>query len=150
MTSRRVSRLTTMLGIALVGFAGGCNRGPILAPVKGVVRLDGQPLRFGIVMLHPAQGQVAQAPIGSNGDFEASTLRLGDGVSLGRCDVSVLCYEGHDPQRKATQGNELDGFLLGRSLIPLRYTRARSSGLVVDVVPEGIENLELELYSSNR
>jgi len=121
-----------------------------MAAVHGTVTLDGKPLGFGVVMLHPTNGQVAQATVGPDGRFYVSTFTPGDGAPLGRYAVSVLCFEGHDPKRQSSQADGTEGFLLGKSLIPLRYTRASSSGLTVDVGSEGVDNLVLELHSDGR
>lgn len=137
----------TLLGITCCFV--GCNPGPQMAPVRGSVSLDGQPLHFGVVMLHPDRGQVAQATIGPDGLFEVSTFEPGDGAPLGGYAVSVLCYEGHDPGRQA-KSDGVDGFLLGKSLIPLRYTRASSSGLTIEVPAEGVSDYEIQLHASRR
>lgn len=128
----------------------GCSRGPVMAPVHGIVSLDGKPLAFGVIMLHPTKGQVAQASIGADGAFAVSTFHPGDGAPVGSYRVSVLCYEGHDPQRKQAGSNSAEEFLLGKSLVPLRYTRANSSGLSVDVAPDADNELVLDLRSQSK
>ncbi len=133
--------------VALVAMALGCDSGPAMAPVAGTVTFDGKPLAFGVVMLHPLKGQVSQGPIGSDGAFSLSTFELRDGVPFGAYKVSVLCYEGHDPSKSSGSSGAEEGFLLGKSLIPLRYSRATSSGLTVEVGPEGVPDLKLDLNS---
>lgn len=144
--------LAVQLGlvIAVATSQFGCNPGPQMAPVRGVVSLDGKPLGFGVVMLQPVKGQAAQAQIGADGKFDIATFTPGDGAPLGRYAISVLCYEGHNPSRPTGQAEGSEGFLLGKSLIPLRYTRASSSGLTVDVPAEGVDNLILDLHSRGK
>ena len=131
----RPSSIAPLLGALLLvaAFAQGCSPAEPLAPVKGKVIFNGKPLKFGVVMFHPPRGQVAQAAIRPDGTFELATVDVGDGVALSAYVVSVVCYEGHDPSRAASVGPSGDGISLGRSLIPLKYTRARSSGLSAEV-----------------
>ncbi|QDU89571.1 hypothetical protein Pla175_29630 [Pirellulimonas nuda] len=142
-----IARVAWLPAAALIAATLGCGAGPEMAPVEGTVTLDGKPLEFGLVMLHPLKGQVAQGLIGAGGAFSLSTFEPGDGVPFGAYRVSVLCYEGHDPSKASAAKGPEEGFLLGRSLIPLRYSRATSSGLTVDVGPDGVRDLTLALSS---
>ncbi|MEM9353504.1 MAG: hypothetical protein AAGA92_10870 [Planctomycetota bacterium] len=112
--------------------------------------LDGEPLKFGTVMLQDKSGgQPARGSIGPDGSFVCTTFREGDGAMLGQSRVSVRCYSGQDPsvQAKLEPGQEQT---LGQLLIPQKYTMFRSSGIVVDVGVEGNENLSIELVSERR
>ncbi|TWT40111.1 hypothetical protein Pla111_34400 [Botrimarina hoheduenensis] len=148
MASRICSTYGTTLAVIAFAMASvGCSRGPMMVPVDGSVTLDDKPLSFGIVMLHPVKGQVAQGPIEPDGTFSLSTHHIGDGAQIGHYRVSVLCYQAHDPQKQPASSDGMDGFLLGQSLVPLHYTRATSSGLTVDVNPDGVRDLRLDLRS---
>jgi hypothetical protein len=146
MRSSRTSFIALgLVAAALEAATGGCNLRPATVPVRGKVLYRGEPLKFGVVMFHPAQGQVAQGAIESDGSFQLSTFRLHDGAQPGAYHVSVMCYEGHDPQRAPHADETGEGMTLGRPLIPLKYTRAKSSGLLVDVPAEGVSDVVLEL-----
>lgn len=123
----------------------GCDSGPPLAPVSGHVTLDGQPLGFGYVVLQPAVGRPSRGEIGADGVFRVATPDQEPGVVIGPCRVSVYCYEGQSPQASSQQ--PAGDVSLGRSLIPVAYTRGGTSGLSIEVPPEGVEDFTIELSS---
>lgn len=139
-------RRGVVLASAALGFSvllAGCDSGPPLAPVSGTVILDGKPLPFGVINFQPDQGQGAQATIEAGGVFTLSTFKLNDGAIVGRHRVSVKCYQGHDPSYRA--GKKPEEVSLGNSLIDPKFSRIGTSGLVVDVPPEGLSGYELKL-----
>lgn len=121
----------------------GCDAGPQVAPVSGTVTYDGEPLRFGVVMFQPSQGQLAQADIESDGSFTLSTFKPGDGAIVGEHRVSVSCYEGHNPEVREKQPPEQ--LSLGQSLIPVKYSRVGTSGITIEVPPEGLDDVQIVL-----
>jgi hypothetical protein len=129
---------TLVLFAALIG----CDNGPQIVPLKGKVTYKGEPLKFGSVMLQPIAGQPATAVIEPDGTFVLSTNKPGDGATVGENRVRVTSYEGQAPDAKRSAQTEL---ALGNSLIPVKYTDTTSSGIVVDVKPEGNEDLLIEL-----
>ncbi|TWU21804.1 hypothetical protein [Bythopirellula polymerisocia] len=139
--------MTALLMGFIAGFTliHGCSQPPPMTSVKGKVLYNSEPLKFGVVMFHPPKGQVAQAEIQSDGTFDLSTFRKEDGVIPGHYKVSVLCYEAHDSEKAKLLDDEEGGMLLGKSLIPLKYTRANSSGLTADIQLEGTPEVVLEL-----
>jgi hypothetical protein len=140
-----VARRTLGVALCLTLAVAGCERGPTLVPVSGNVLMDGKPLEFGYVTFQPASGPPAQGKIESGGVFSMSSLKPGDGAQVGTHMVSVLSFEGHNPALASNpsyaQGN------LGRSLIPIRYTRSGMSGLTVEVPAEGLTGHTIELTS---
>jgi hypothetical protein len=118
----------------------GCNRGPQVAPIEGKVTYNGKPLTFGSVMLQPRQGQPAVAEIQSDGSFRLSTMKPNDGAIVGIHKIRVACYES---QRNPGQiGGEQ---MLGKLLIPEKYTFFDQSGLAVEVLPRDNPPLMLDL-----
>ncbi len=134
-----------ILFAALLALLLGCGSEPPKTPIHGKVLYNGKPLPFGVVMFQPVQGQVAQAEINSDGTFDLSTYRIKDGVIPGSYRVSVICYEAQDPEGPASVENEGGGAWMGRPLIPLRYTRTKSSGLTAEIVQDNNEEIILEL-----
>jgi hypothetical protein len=120
----------------------GCDRGPQIVPLKGKVTYNGEPLKFGGVMLQPVGGQPATGTIEPDGSFVLSTNKLGDGATVGMNRIRVTCFEGQAP---GAAGGEETERALGNSLIPRRYNDIDTSGLTVDVMPSGNEDLLLEL-----
>jgi hypothetical protein len=125
-----------LVGALTIGCAGAS--GPELAPVKGRVVLDGQPLAKGTITTIPPQGRGARAEIGPDGTFELSTGELGLGAVVGLHRVGVVATESSDPGNpEATT----------KFLAPPQYANPESSGLTIDVKPEGSGEVTLELSS---
>lgn len=119
----------------------GCSRGPEIAPVKGKVLYNGQPLKFGGVMFQPEAGQPARGEIQPDGTFTLTTNRFGDGATVGRNRVRVACNEAQDRSTDEGDGERP----LGKLLIPRRYTDIDTSGIVVEVKRRENDNVLIEL-----
>jgi len=139
-----------LVGAILLSLVPGCGSEVPMTPVKGRVTYNDEPLTFGVVMFHPPRGQVAQALIESDGTFNLSTFRKEDGVVPGNYRVSVLCFEAHDPGGSGPREDEGGGMWLGKSLIPLKYTRASSSGLSTNISLEDPQEILIELKGTSR
>ncbi|MDZ7617563.1 MAG: hypothetical protein U1E05_11190 [Patescibacteria group bacterium] len=117
----------------------GCGKGERdLAPLTGTVLYNGTPLTFGAVMIEHDHGQPATAAIRPDGTFAMATHGEGEGAVVGKRRIRVACYQGQDPAAPMSD-------TLGESLIPERYTSFETSGLEVDIKPDGNEPLELTL-----
>ena len=87
------------LAAILVGACWGCGSGsvvpPTLIPVKGKVTYKGQPVTKGIVRFEPdgGFGRMATGELKSDGTFELSTLKPGDGVVAGEHRVTVSEFD---------------------------------------------------------
>lgn len=122
----------------------GCSGAPELASVEGKVNYNGQPLKYGTVMLqNVAGGQPASGSIQPDGSFKPITPPAGNGVKPGQYKVSIHCYESQDPAKQAAASDGEQS--LGKLLIPKKYTLANTSGLTAEVKPEGNEPLVFEL-----
>lgn len=144
-TRQHISPMQAAALLAALAIISGCTTHPPMTPVTGKVVYNGEPLKFGVVMFHPTKGQVAQAEIQPDGTFNLSTFKEEDGVIPGHYRVSVLCYEAHDPKRASSGDGEGGGMWLGKPLIPLKYTRANSSGLTAEILPKDTPEIVLEL-----
>jgi len=128
---------------ALATIAGGCKRNPRVVPVSGVVYYNDNPLPYGTIMFQPDKGQPASGEIQPDGTFKLSSYGPDDGAVPGQHSVSVSCYAGQRPApEKAEQQG--DGSL-GKLLIPLRYTRLASSGLMAEIKDEPNQTIEFRL-----
>ena len=144
----RLPEIGAVLLFSLPLVFAGCGGGPQLAEVAGAVTLDGTPLKFGsVVFQHVEGGQPARADIAPDGSFQLSTFRQNDGARVGKNRVQVTCYKSQDP---ALANAGPTGDSLGPSLIPRRYTRGVTSGIVVEVPAEGLDGLAIELDSKRR
>ncbi|MBA3485419.1 MAG: carboxypeptidase regulatory-like domain-containing protein [Pirellulales bacterium] len=117
-------RLIAALAVALICCTGCGSETPPMAPVKGKVLLDGQPLMSGRVSTVPAAGRGSNGTIQSDGTFELSTYGDGDGALIGLHTVSVVARA---PGTGGPEGQR------GKLLVPERYTSDLSSELTIEV-----------------
>jgi len=96
-----------------------------MAPVKGKVLIDGQPLKFGSVGTRPPFGRGAHGEIQSDGTFELFTYRPHDGALVGQHKISIAAY---DPNGKKDPES---GY--GKLMTPKKYADPESSGFILDV-----------------
>src|SRR5581483_9841760 len=84
---------------ALVALAFGCtgNKGPRLYPVKGMVRINGEPAKDVNIMFTPVtppeglDGPLSPAAVtGPDGTFELMSFKPGDGAPAGDYLVTVI------------------------------------------------------------
>jgi hypothetical protein len=109
-----------LLGVAVLAF--GC--GSKYAPVRGTVTLeDGKPLTHGMVVFETTDGtEMARGMIQSDGSYELSTRKPGDGVKPGRYRALVSPLDMADvPDEQKTLPFDT------------KYTRFQTSGLEFDV-----------------
>ncbi len=121
----------------------GCDKGPQVVPVEGIVYYNDKPLPFGSVMFQPQMGQPAGARLDQDGSFKLSTFSEFDGAIVGQHKVKVNCYASQNP--KFTNVNTGGEQTLGPVLIPEKYTYSDQSGLTAEVRPEGNEPFEFRL-----
>jgi hypothetical protein len=121
--------LTLVLVGSLVPSMVGCGSGARspgarTAPVKGKVTYQGKPVKAGIVTFEPdGAGKEAMGTINSDGTFELTTYKPGDGAVLGNHRVAV--------------GNA------GKA-IPLKYASLASSKIEIEVT-EGKTDYTIDL-----
>jgi hypothetical protein len=112
----------------------GCSgvKTPPVGQVGGIVTLDGQPLTKGQVQFVPdsskgTKGRMAGGLIGNDGRFSLTAFKPGDGALVGFHKVVVICEEempAFDPKSPPPPP---------KSLIPIRYTDANTSGFTAEV-----------------
>ena len=138
----RSSLKAVAISFAVVVAMSGCRNANELdtAPVSGRVLMNGKPLSTGTVTFVPNRGRVANGDIQSDGTFELSTYRSGDGAIVGSHKAAVLVIRSDiDPAK----GPEQDKPLM---LIPPRYVTAEESGLKYEVRAGQNNNFTLELH----
>jgi predicted RecA/RadA family phage recombinase len=110
-----------------------------MAPVKGKVTLDGQPLTKGNVSTVPDAGRGSHGDIQTDGVFELHTFSKNDGALVGKHKVAVAAYD-------ATAGKSPESEH-GKLLVPKRYTNYETSGLSIDVKTDEPNTPTIELTS---
>jgi hypothetical protein len=116
------------LATLLVGACWGCGSGsatlPSLIPVKGKVTYKGQPVTKGVIQFEPdGYGRPARGQLQSDGTFELTTLKPGDGVVAGEHRISIV---------------ELDKSLAKDRALK-KYASPNTSRLTAEVNPEKTE-----------
>lgn len=95
-----------MLSTGLLIGCGG-PEGPELAPVQGVVTLNGAPLEFAQVMFTPSdeQGRTAIAKTDAEGKYTLAYTSKSDGALLGSHSVTIskIVYLTDDPDDPGTE-----------------------------------------------
>lgn len=138
----RLCRKPALLALLLVA-VNGCGGETEIVPFEGRVLYKGEPLQFGSVMFQPVSGgQAATGTIQPDGTFAMRTRGFGDGATVGLNRVRVTCFPAQKPGSAENTSQEL---ALGKSLIPTHYNSFGSSGLTVEVKPEGNDPYVIDL-----
>ena len=88
--NRRSHRCFCAAGLVLLAVvAAGCDNGPELAPVTGVVYMDGKPLSNATIEFQPDAGSPSFAMTKENGSFELKFSRDRMGAMPGQHTVSI-------------------------------------------------------------
>jgi len=118
---------------ALVALASGCGKkGPVLYPVKGSVRINGEPAKDVNVMFTPVAppegGAVPLSPAavtGEDGSFRLMSFKPGDGAPAGDYQVTITY-----PM------NRFNKHLSGIDRLRGKFSNPKKSGLTVKVEPK--------------
>jgi len=137
------------VAVAIVAVSG-CSgvKIPSLGQVGGIVTLDGQPLTKGQVQFLPdsskgTKGRMAVGIIGTDGRFSLTAFKPGDGALVGFHKVVIICEE----DMPTFDRNPKVALQPPKSLIPIRYTDANTSGLTAEVKSAGKNDFTFALES---
>lgn len=129
--------LSCILCLAAIG----CSQGVDLAPVRGTVTFEEQPITCGTISFYPEEGgRPATGEIGSDGTYTLSTFRPGDGAIVGEYKVAIEAkkVDSNMPVPKslkeeiANAGTEQIQSSI-TWLVPEKYSAVASSGLTASV-----------------
>jgi predicted small lipoprotein YifL len=134
MNRRRAIARWMVLSLVAVGLAGCGESGPKLEPVTGKVTLvDGTPVIFGHVILHPDLSRGNQSMEMSQGTIREGvyTIMTGarEGAPAGKYKVSIEAAKEVDPNNP----------YFTEWLADEKYVNPDKSGLLLDVVEEAAE-----------
>jgi hypothetical protein len=142
-------RVVLIAGVLAV--AAGCNRSPYdLAPVSGLVTLDGNPLAAARVRFEPrAAGDSIDAGPGSmgitdsEGRYELETIKQNRGAVVGTHVVRI------GTRQTRLDPNNLDRLeVLAKEVVPMRYNT--STRLTFEVPSGGTEEANFDLSGKGR
>ena len=95
--TRHVAIRNSKLSAVAVLFANltlvGCDSGPRMAPVHGIVTVKGKPISEGDIMFYPSSGRPAMGQIGEDGSYSLTTTTPGDGAQIGEYVVTIEAVE---------------------------------------------------------
>jgi hypothetical protein len=136
-----IALLFLTLGVAA------CNRGPQMAPVTGVVLLNGQPVEGAAVLFTPeAGGRPADGVTDKEGKFTLQTFAPGDGAVIGKHKVAFIGMRmtGVQATSDGLSGEVNESKAREVWFVPKKYASPDTSGLEAEV-KRNMEPLKFEL-----
>ena len=118
-----------LLGILLFVF--GCDSGPKIVKVSGIVLVDGKPLPTGFVQVAPSGYRAASGKVAPDGTFSLTTTIENDGCVMGTHPAAVIALESLGPTSQKWHA-------------PKSYNSTETSGLTV-TIDKPTNNLKIEL-----
>jgi len=126
----------------------GCgDSGPQMAPVSGVVTVDGAPVANAAVMFVPeAGGRPATGLTDAEGKFSLETMEPGDGALVGKHKVTVTGVKttGIQATEDGLSGAVDPSQIREEWFVPQKYSKPDTSGLTQDVTDD-MPPVELKL-----
>ena len=130
-----------------------------IVPVTGTVNLDGVPVKKGVISFTPIhdQGIAAHGEIVDGAILQWTTRQRGDGVKIGRYHVTIVGIDSKTQelvdalQTPGSQGRGPDIDKLNtlwkvyKDPLPSRYANTQTSGLIVEVTPQGPNDFRFDL-----
>src|SRR5262245_39909808 len=144
---RSVGRRSVMLAALLA--AAGCGGGSGPVPVRGVVKLDGQPVANAAVVFvaQTPGGRDAHGSTDANGAFRLTTTKADDGAPPGKYKAGI---QPPGPGRGSTPFDDTDKRPAATPKappgprIPTKYTVVGQTPLTQDVPPSGAVVFDLQ------
>ena len=124
------------LGILLVPLCGCGSSGPDMHPVQGVVSYQGKPLPLGRVSFVPNGYRPSSALIDAHGRY-----KLEAPAGEHRIEVVANAYRSADKSKPSIDVN----FGETQPLVPAKYNRYQSSGIIVTVEAKPVNQIDLHL-----
>ncbi|MBN2291789.1 MAG: hypothetical protein JXM70_05150 [Pirellulales bacterium] len=122
-------------------FLSGCgSSGREMANVSGKVTLNGQPAIAGRIIFANVEGPSAVAQIQPDGTYSVEAAIGQTMVTIDHREKPKPVASGPEPMMRA----RMEGLTQGNSLVPERYTDARTSGLSLDV-KTGVNEFDIEM-----
>ncbi|MBA4031266.1 MAG: hypothetical protein C0478_10320 [Planctomyces sp.] len=156
--TRVVGRLGSLLMLSCL-MAGCGDRGRVaVREVRGVVLLNGNPMRGGgsiaFLPVNSQQGKGAGGTIDSEGRYVLSTYGDGDGCMSGTFRVVVNQSVWDEPENRGDDAEKASGQkpqivkrVGNEEIIPAIYSHVQESPVIVEILPDGDPNVTIDLAS---
>ena len=136
--TRRRSFLRGGVAAVCVFALPGCGDGlPERVPVSGLVVYRDEPVAGAHVVFTPSNARPASARTDADGRFMLRTFQPADGAVLGTHLVTISKFGG---------GNPDDPYAPRQSVLPTKYRRTSTSGLLAEVTADGKNDFTFELH----
>lgn len=127
----KLSVLCLLFLSILTGLIFGCDSGPKIVQVSGIVLVDGKPLTVGFIQVAPADYRAASGKINPDGTFTLSTNTENDGCVIGTHPVAIIALESLGPSAQKWHA-------------PKIYNSSETSGLTISV-DKPTKDLKIEI-----
>ncbi len=139
------SMCAVLLALTLTGCGGGGGGGAgytklKLAPVSGVVLVNGTAVEKPVVTFFPEKGASGTGVGDEKGNFSIRT-NGSRGAPVGKCKVTVTSTAGYEIP--PSDGNEIK--IKIKPKVPAKYSSVDTTDLIIDVPEAGNQDLKLEL-----
>jgi len=147
---RRHALMVLLLAAAGCGGDQWVEGRPKTVSAKGTLTLNGAPVDGATIVLSPAeaalgQGTSASALTASDGSFSLSAFPPNDGAVPGKYFASVTKKENPPVQAPAAGSHDEKAPPPPKDLLPKKFSDAKTSGLVVEIPPDGKTDIKIEL-----
>lgn len=135
------ANICLLTALSVLTGCGSGDDGPKLTNVTGTVTIDGEPATSGTVAFAPVDGlgNTATGTVDSDGQFEMSTHRPGDGVAPGKYKVGISIVD-------TPAHGDADGTLHAATYrTPEKYMNPELSGLVVEIEDKASQTVTFEV-----
>ncbi len=134
--------LVLILALATAVVCGCGQAGPKTYPVSGTVSYQGKPLPLGIVMFVPKEGPPSKpALIDASGRYRLEAVAGQHAVAV----VAMPPRPGGRPDPTVEGGVDYTGVPEVKALVPKKYNRYDTSGIVVTVEATGPNTIDIKM-----
>ena len=150
---------TALVAASMLALLSGCGDGLGVSPVTGTISLDGNPIAGATVTFQPLDGGTGMPAVGrtdDSGKYSVTDMRaeaIGSGAAPGEYKVGVMWYEPGSTDTIAAEGSSdaaqggANKPVGGKSLLPMAYQNANTSGLTASVKAGTENNFDFNLDS---
>lgn len=139
LSSVPVSTFLTLVGI--ISLIAGCSGDSNMQKVSGTIKAKGKVVTYGQIVFYPqGGGRPSVGIIGSDGGYELTSKKRGDGVAIGSYDVTITAIKPNTrkPSTAMSVEEETSAEMLREDervtwLFPMKFSERRTTTLTAEV-----------------